>query len=173
MNQSAVRTDETGFIFGKWNFGEAVETEHNRQKFLEERRRFEEERREFEREKKEFSLQKNIEDRRMESERHLFEMKWKLLEEEVKKLACEKEQVEKQRDFYKKVSSFNQRQDEIKSNVIHGDMFFLGVNNEQSLKKRYKDLIKIYHPDNLSGDTGAIQEINREYDKLKQHYEEN
>ena len=40
--------------------------------------------------------------------------------------------------------------------------------DEISLKKRYKDLIKIYHPDNLAGDTGTIQEINREYDKLKE-----
>ena len=41
------------------------------------------------------------------------------------------------------------------------------MRNELALKKRYKDLIKIYHPDNLDGDTGTIQEINREYERLK------
>lgn len=173
MNQSAVWADETDTTAGRWSFSKAVEAEHSRQRFIEERRKLAEERREFEREKKEFSLQKNIEDRRIETERHLFEMKWKLLEEEVKKLASEKAQVERQRDFYKRVNSFNQKQEETGSNIIHGAMFFVGVESEQSLKKRYKDLIKIYHPDNLSGDTGALQEINREYDKLKQHYEEN
>lgn len=36
------------------------------------------------------------------------------------------------------------------------------------LKKRYKDLIKIYHPDNVAGDTRTVQEINKEYEKMKQ-----
>ena len=45
-------------------------------------------------------------------------------------------------------------------------MFFSGVGSRQSLKKRYKDLIKIYHPDNLDGDKDTIQEINSEYNKL-------
>ena len=57
------------------------------------------------------------------------------------------------------------------SNVVKGEMFFMGVGNEKSLRKRYKDLIKIYHPDNLNGDTGTIQEINREYQVLMQKLE--
>ncbi len=170
MDQSAVQTDRTELIFGKWNFGETVEEDGNWQKLMEERRRFEEERREFEQEKKAFSIHKSMEDRRIESERHLFEMKWKILEDEVKKLASERERVEKQRDFYKRVSSFDQTESQESGRVIHGDMFFVGVKNVRSLRKRYKDLLKIYHPDNLSGDTGALQEINREYDILKQRY---
>ena len=34
----------------------------------------------------------------------------------------------------------------------------------------YRDLLKIYHPDNIGGDTYTIQEINREYDCLKQRF---
>ncbi len=170
MDQSAVQTDRTELIFGKWNFGETLDEDINWQKLMEERRRFEEERREFEQEKKAFSIHKSMEDRRIESERHLFEMKWKILEDEVKKLASERERVEKQRDFYKRVSSFDQTETVERSRVVHADMFFVGVKNGRSLKKRYKDLLKIYHPDNLSGDTGALQEINREYDILKQQY---
>ena len=48
-------------------------------------------------------------------------------------------------------------------------MFFAGVNSLGSLKKRYKDLLKIYHPDNVNGDTEVLQEINREYDRLLRH----
>ena len=51
-------------------------------------------------------------------------------------------------------------------NIVKGDMFFSGVGSEKSLKKRYKDLIKIYHPDNLDGDKDTIQEINSQYHKL-------
>jgi DNA-binding cell septation regulator SpoVG len=50
--------------------------------------------------------------------------------------------------------------------VVKGEMFFIGVGSRQALKKRYKDLIKIYHPDNMNGDGSTAQEIMREYDKL-------
>ena len=43
-------------------------------------------------------------------------------------------------------------------------------NKLQILKKRYKDLLKIYHPDNASGDVQTIQEIHREYDILMEKY---
>ena len=50
-------------------------------------------------------------------------------------------------------------------------VFFQGVRNPLALKKRYKDLIKIFHPDNLAGDKDVIQSINREYEDLKGDYE--
>lgn len=78
---------------------------------------------------------------------------------------------ERQRDFYSRVHEFEQENRSQSSNVVKGEMFFMGVGNEKSLRKRYKDLIKIYHPDNLNGDTGTIQEINREYQVLMQKLE--
>ncbi len=50
-------------------------------------------------------------------------------------------------------------------------VFFKGVKTPLALKKRYKDLIKIFHPDNLSGDTEMIQFINKEYEGLKAEFE--
>lgn len=116
--------------------------------------------------KKEFTKHVEIEDRRLEQQQRLFDMKFRILEEELIKLASEKQHVEKQREFYKKVNDYQQRKPEKPQNVVKGEMFFTGVGNKQSLKKRYKDLIKIYHPDNLDGDHDTIQEINREYDHL-------
>jgi len=49
-------------------------------------------------------------------------------------------------------------------------MLFAGVNSLLALKKRYKDLIKIFHPDNLCGDTEVLQLINREYEKLNDEF---
>ena len=51
-------------------------------------------------------------------------------------------------------------------------MFFRGVRNPLTLKKRYKDLIKIFHPDNMAGDKDIIQRINLEYERLKRDLEE-
>lgn len=50
-------------------------------------------------------------------------------------------------------------------------VFFRGVRNPLALKKRYKDLIKIFHPDNVAGDKEIIQRINKEYENLKAEYE--
>ncbi len=49
-------------------------------------------------------------------------------------------------------------------------MLFAGVNNILAVKKRYKDLIKIFHPDNLCGDTEVLQLINKEYEKLQDEF---
>ena len=142
----------------------------------EERRALDEQRRSLERERREFTRRVEIEDRRLEQQQQLFEMKFKILEEELQKLATEKAHVEKQKAFYSRVTDYetNSRASEraVKaSNIVKGELFFSGVGSKQSLKKRYKDLIKIYHPDNLDGDTDTIQEINSEYNKLCALYE--
>lgn len=136
----------------------------------EERRELEEEKRIFAQEKKEFFRRVEIEDRRLEQEKNLFDMKFKILEEELIKLAAEKEEIAKKKAFYDMVGEFqsiNYRQIS-DFQISPGEMFFRGVNTQQGLRKRYKDLIKIYHPDNADGDNTAILTINQEYDHLVQ-----
>lgn len=137
----------------------------------EERREFEEEKRIFAQEKRDFFRRVEIEDRRLEQEKNLFQMKFKILEEELVKLAAEKEEIEKKKAFYEMVDEFQARNNRriSDSQMTPGEMFFRGVANQQSLKKRYKDLIKIYHPDNADGDNTVVLEINREYDYLSQY----
>lgn len=142
----------------------------------EERRKLEEQRRSLERERREFTRWAEIEDRRLKRQQQLFEMKFKILEEELQKLATEKAHVERQKEFYSRVAEHetNGRVSSLteKGNgIVKGELFFSGVGSKQSLKKRYKDLIKIYHPDNMDGDTDTIQEINSEYNKLCALYE--
>ena len=171
MSQVIAQIDDRNAALRQWQFKETVELEHQKQQLKEERRQLALEREKFEKEKKEFYINKRIEDKCTEHEKHLFDMKWKILEGELKKLAAEKEQIEKQRDFYRYVSQ-HETQTYHSSNVVKGELFFCGVDSEDALKKRYKDLIKIYHPDNLNGDKDTIQEINTEYEKLKALYEE-
>ncbi len=137
----------------------------------EERRELEEEKRIFAQEKRDFFRRVEIEDRRLEQEKNLFQMKFKILEEELVKLAAEKEEIEKKKAFYEMVDEFQARNNRriSDSQMTPGEMFFRGVANQQSLKKRYKDLIKIYHPDNADGDNTVVLEINREYDYLSQY----
>ena len=134
----------------------------------EERRELEEQRRILDREKKEFFRKVEIEDRRLEQQKSLFEMKFQILEQELIKLAAEREEIEKKKAFYDMVDDFHAKaQRQLPDNQV-GELFFRGVATQQSLKKRYKDLIKIYHPDNVDGDNSLVVEINKEYDHLSQ-----
>ena len=51
--------------------------------------------------------------------------------------------------------------------------WFSGVTNTEELKKRYHELMKIYHPDNKTGDVNISQQIKSEYDVLFKQYDEN
>ena len=44
-------------------------------------------------------------------------------------------------------------------------MYFKNVESLQELRKQYKELLKVHHPDN-GGNVAQMQEINVEYDKL-------
>ena len=146
MDQPVMWSDEMNLTFDQWCMKEIDLIEQKRQALRREKRE-------------------------VEREKHLFEMKWKILEEELKKVADERMQMEKQRRFYQYVAEHEQRvTEENESKIVRGDLFFAGVSDKQGIKKRYKDLLKIYHPDNSSGDVQTIQEINREYDILMEKY---
>lgn len=49
-------------------------------------------------------------------------------------------------------------------------IWFAGIKNMDELKKRYKDLLKIYHPDNQAGDTTISQQIQNEYEEMLKRY---
>ena len=111
----------------------------------------------------------DIKQRSFDASLRLFNAKWKILEEETRRLAEDKKKAEKRRAFFERVNSFeNSNAGSRESSTSIGHLFFKGVNSQQSLKKRYRDLLKIYHPDEESGDMMTIQEINKEYDLLKQ-----
>ena len=48
--------------------------------------------------------------------------------------------------------------------------FFAGCNSMESADRKYKSLVKLYHPDNMDGDTAALQEINAQYAEVKKRF---
>ena len=52
------------------------------------------------------------------------------------------------------------------------EVFFRGAEGPLAIRKRYKDLMKIYHPDNLHGDHEVVDMINDEYNQLMRPYAE-
>ncbi len=48
--------------------------------------------------------------------------------------------------------------------------FFAGCKSRESVDKKYRSLVKLYHPDNMDGDTKALQEINVQYSEAKKRF---
>lgn len=89
--------------------------------------------------------------------------------------AAEKRYQEERRrasfnDSYFKQDKFREGGSPSKSPVIISE-FFRGVTNRAELKKRYLDLLKIYHPDNPAGDSNITRRIQEEYKELSAFYE--
>ena len=177
MDQPNYSTEIIKGTVNKWLFQDAIDIEKDREelrtenrRLREERDRLEEEKRCLEADKRQLNLDRQdlkmrleLEKSRQQREKELFEMKWKILEEELVKLSKEKMDVETMKDNYTPKQG-------IIVEGIYGSILFKGVTNELELKKRYKDLMKIYHPDNIAGDDTAVQEINKEYDLLKTEF---
>lgn len=134
-----------------------------------EQKQLEEDRRRFKQEQQEFYMKQNLEQKRMKEEEQLFQMKWKILEGELKNLAREKEDIEAQKKRFSRVKDGYQKKS-MEELLPEAQIFFSGVDNIQTLKKRYKELTKVYHPDNMAGDTSTLQIINRIYESLKKRY---
>ena len=48
--------------------------------------------------------------------------------------------------------------------------FFEGCTNAASVKRRYRDLTKVYHPDNGNGSEEILARINKEYEIMQKKY---
>lgn len=134
------------------------------------RKQLEEDKRKFRAEKEIFKKNSKRISENLEKKRKIFEAQWRLLEGELLKLAAEKERLKKEKEFFREVHNFEKRAERDSGVLPIPKMFFAGVKSEESLKKRYKELMKIYHPDNLGGDGDIVLLINREYNNMKKLY---
>lgn len=148
---------------------EPLSEEVQRKLLQKERRELEEERRRFKQEQREFYLKQEMERKRLAEENRLFQMKWKILEGELRRFAEEKQEMERQKQRNSHKAERYQKRN-VTEYTFQAEMFFSGVDSELALKKRYRELIKIYHPDNMAGDTETLQVINRMYDSLKKQF---
>lgn len=150
-----------------WFFKENVRILEARQELEEERRKFEQERTEVLSDMKHQRVIVEISKKQLKREEELFEQKLAILQSELRRLAEDKQQLEREKALLRERKARQQKQIEASASA---QIFFRGVNSEPALKQRYRDLIKIFHPDNMNGDTVSLQDINREYDILKNMY---
>lgn len=104
----------------------------------------------------------------LENQKSLYDQKWQMLEKQNRQLTIDKERFEREKLVYK-----DRVYREARKNAANSDgvkIFFKGVHDQDTLKKRYKSLAKIYHPDNMSGDKDILLAINTEYERLLRFY---
>lgn len=78
-----------------------------------------------------------------------------------------REDQERQKEYEKNAQKETEQNKYSDEKIV----YFTGVKDADSLKKRYRDLLKIYHPDNQNGDTSTVQQIQKEYELLKRQFE--
>lgn len=147
-----------------WFFKENVRISQAKQELEEERRAFEREKKKVFWELKRKKAEEELASERLKRDLDLFDKKVEVLNRELRQLANERQKFEREKAIFQENRVQKQTQ------VLTPKLFFKGVDNELALKKRYRDLTKIFHPDNLNGDTDTLKHINKEYNALKKIY---
>lgn len=152
-----------------WLFRENVRLITAAKELEEMQERFAQEKEQFQDEVKAINRKISVERDRLKEDSLFFEKKMDILKNGFAQLDMDRRRLEKER-------ARMEAQREVMEQPAYGmsrdiSAFFRGVKNPLALKKRYKDLIKIFHPDNVAGDKEIIQMINIEYEKLKRDYD--
>lgn len=152
-----------------WLFLENVRLNQQKQQLEDEYEALQKLKDEFEREKKRSAREQEFQEKKIAREKDLFEKQWAVVERELvrmakdrDRLAKEKAYIQREKDELKRMRQASQGEAAIRSGT-----FFCGVSSLSALKKRYRALMKVYHPDNENGDETTVLYINKEYEKLK------
>jgi len=136
-----------------WLFSENVRVETEKKNLQEMQNRFLKERMQFQEEMKLLNQRIAASQQRLKQDELFFGKKMDILKSGFAQLEQDRANFEKQkRDMEREISSARST-----TRMLSDSAFFIGVRDPMTLKKRYKDLLKIYHPDNLSGDKETMQ----------------
>lgn len=168
-----------------WMFQEQVRIQARRDELMEFNHELMEIKQELEKEKNALSIREEALKKRFNDNEAFIAKKLKIIEDayrqldvDKKALECEKLNFEHERSKYRrqKMSGVGNRSNVYQYNgaseAYDGTSFFRGVDSELALRKRYKELLKIFHPDNKCGDTKTLIKIQAEYDSLRSQYYE-
>lgn len=153
-----------------WFFKENIRLMTASAELEEQREKFEQEKDQFKEEMKTLNRKMNAEQSRIRRDSQLVDEKLDIIRDGFQKLDMDRRRLEKEWARLAAEKEFLEERG-LYDAYSETSIFFQGVKNPLTLKKRYKDLTKIFHPDNLAGDTEIIQRINREYERLKREYE--
>lgn len=159
----------------KWLFAENVRIQEEKAELERMRERFIKEKDVYRQEMDALNHRMVVEQKRLREENLFFEKKMAILQNGFQELERDRQQLEMEKkrmkyeqqstgSSYSQFSSFSYDGDDL------GSVLFRGVSNPMALRKRYRELVKIFHPDNFSGDEQIMELINREFARRKEEY---
>lgn len=156
-----------------WLFRENIRLVTAAAELDEKQEKFEREKSQFKEEMKDLNRRMNAQQSQIRKDNELVEQRLEIIKDGFRKLDIDRRKLDKE---WARLSAEKELMEERGYYDYGGyqetSIFFRGVKNPLMLKKRYKDLTKIFHPDNVAGDTQMLQRINREYERLKKEYEQ-
>lgn len=150
-----------------WLFKENIRIETERIELKRMSEKFQKEREQFRDEMTELNQRIVTERKRLKQDEMFFDKKMDILKNGFIQLDAERKEFE--RNKIKFEAAKEQGSDSGSSVTVQ--MLFKGTNSILALKKRYRELLKLYHPDNMSGDTEMVMLINKAYEEKKKEYE--
>lgn len=162
-----------------WMFKEQVRIQAQQDELQDMSRELQTLKRTLEREQKALDLREKAIKKRYDDNEIFIAKKKKIIEDAYQQLAldrkaleCERLNFEHEKGKYKKQRMSGARSSSFEAGAYDGTCFFRGVDNELALRKRYKELLKIFHPDNKCGDTKTLLLIQTEYESIRRQYYE-
>ena len=153
-----------------WLFKENIRIMTASAELDEKREKFEREKDQFKEEMKKLNRRMSAEQKRIRKDSQLVDERLEIIKDGFQKLDMDRRRLDKEWARLAAEKEFLEERG-LYDSYPETSVCFGGVKNMLMLKKRYKDLTKIFHPDNVAGDTEVIQRINREYERLKREYE--
>ncbi len=153
-----------------WLFQENIRIEEERKELELVKERFLNERIKFKKEMEELNRRTVIERKRLREENLFFDKKMAILQDGFRKLEEDRQVFNRRKKAFERKSADALAYGTSENTAGLEELvkiLFRGISNPLALRKRYKDLVKIFHPDNLFGDAELAQMINREYIRRK------
>ena len=154
-----------------WLFKENIRLELERSELNRMKDKLLKERQQFQTEMTEVNHRLVIERKRLKQDEAFFDKEMEILKNGFSQLEADRKKMERERLQFEAERSAHSSAIRQDKNTALAEMLFQGVNSQLALKKRYKDLIKMFHPDNIAGDHEMVLVINRIYEELKRDYE--
>ena len=125
----------------------------------------------FQRETLETKRRLDRERQRLKNDEEFFEKKLDILRNGFAQLDIERTKIKNDRIRLEAERSARISYSRQERSTDMAELLFQGVNSLIALKKRYRELLKIFHPDNTGGDHNMVLTINKLYDEIKSGYE--
>lgn len=154
-----------------WLFQENIRLQNERNELEDMQDRLLEEKNRFHDEMDAISRHIAMEQKRLREENLFFDKKLAILQDGFRKLDEDRQQFEQEKRRLEQGGRYQRQREEVEmlgqgDSIAH--VLFRSAETPLTLRKRYRDLLKIFHPDNFCGDAELMQYINREFQRRRE-----